>query len=132
MEEYNDIKDLLKPKRTIKATPDLRQRVHAATAMSGHNKKSLSPWFRSIAAACAVLVLGITFIFVGEMTVSQPADNTDCIVFVSGQRVSADNARAVAEADVARMHHFITTVAMQNAAEEEKVNKFLQHKNHTK
>ena len=57
-----------------------------------------------------------------------PAGNNDCIVYVAGQKASGNEAQAIAEADVARMEQFMQTVAQQNAAEQEKVNQFMQHK----
>ena len=56
------------------------------------------------------------------------SDNSDCIVYVAGQKASGDEAQAIAEADVAKMERFMRTVEQQNAAEEEKVNQFMQHK----
>ena len=63
---------------------------------------------------------------------SKTAITNDCIVYVAGQRAGSNEAQAIAEADVARMEQFMLTVAQQNAAEQEKVNQFMQHKSQPK
>ncbi|MBR6248240.1 MAG: hypothetical protein IKQ89_04500 [Muribaculaceae bacterium] len=122
MEEYQDIKELLKPRRTISASPQLRQRVGKALAQ----KHSSARWLWK-AAACAALMVGGTMLFY-----SRTSTDTDCIVYVAGQQASGDEARAIAEADVAKMEQFMLTVAQQNAAEQEKVSQFMQHKSQPK
>lgn len=122
MEEYKDIKELLKPRRTISASPQLRQHVGKALAQ----KHSSARWLWK-AAACAALMVGGTMLFY-----SRTSTDTDCIVYVAGQQASGDEARAIAEADVAKMEQFMLTVAQQNAAEQEKVNQFMQHKSQSK
>lgn len=123
MEEYHDIKELLKPRRTISASPQLRQRVGKALAQK-HSTDTRWLWK---AAACAALMVGGTMLFY-----SRTSTDTDCIVYVAGQQASGDEARAIADADVAKMEQFMLTVAQQNAAEQEKVNQFMQHKSQPK
>ena len=123
MDEYQDIKELLKPQRNIGASAQLRQRISDASAQK--RSPANNTWWRwsAAAAACLALVLGTTLLFNNKIT-----DNSDCIVFVAGQKASGDEAQAIAEADVVKMEQFMQTVAQQNAAEEEKVNQFMQHK----
>ncbi len=126
MDEYQDIKELLKPKRAVGASPALRQRVHAASARR-HGATDIG-WLRSAAAAaCLVLLAGAAMLFSGRDSVAS-SQGSECIVYVAGQRTSGEEAHAIAEADVARMEQFMRTVAQQNAAEQEKVNQFMQHK----
>lgn len=121
MDEYQDIKELLKSHRTICASAQLRQRIGDASA---HKRKTAGNARWWTAAACVALIVGATMFF----AITPAADNSDCIVYVAGQKASSDQAHAIAEADVARMEQFMHTVAQQNAAEQEKVNQFMQHK----
>ena len=123
MDEYQDIKELLKPQRAIGASPQLRQRISDASAQK--RRQANNTWWRwsAAAAACLAVVLGTTLLFNNKIT-----DNSDCIVYVAGQKTSGDEAQAIAEADVAKMERFMQTVAQQNASEQEKVNQFMQHK----
>lgn len=125
MDEYQDIKELLKPRRTIGASAQLRQRIGDASV---HKRKTAGNTRWWTAAACVALMMGATLFF----AITPAADNSDCIVYVAGQKVSSDQAHAIAEADVARMEQFMHTVAQQNAAEQEKVNRFMQHKSQQK
>ena len=119
MDEYQDIRELLKPKRTIGASVHLRQRIGNALAQK---------WlWRAAAAACVAMIVGVAMLFNSRSAVT-PAGNSDCIVYVAGHKASGNEAQAIVEADVARMEQFIQTVAQQNAAEQEKVNQFMQHK----
>lgn len=119
MDEYRDIKELLKPKHAIGASAHLRRRIDKALAQQ---RGSDTRWLWK-AAACAVLAMGGTMLFY-----SVTSTDSDCIVFVAGQKASGGEALAIAEADVARMEQFMQTVTRQNAAEQEKVNQFMQHK----
>ena len=123
MDDYQDIKELLKSHRTISASAHLRRRVAGALAQKRGNS---TRWLWS-AAACATLIVGGAMLFY-----SKTATTNDCIVYVAGQRASGNEAQAIAEADVARMEQFMLTVAQQNAAEQEKVNQFMQHKSQPK
>lgn len=123
MDEYQDIKELLKPQRAIGASAQLRQRISAVSAQKRSTANKTRWRWSAAAAACLALVLGTTLLFNNKIT-----DNSDCIVFVAGQKASGDEAQAIAEADVVKMEQFMQTVAQQNAAEEEKVNQFMQHK----
>ena len=126
MDEYQDIKELLRPRRSIGASPALRQRVRAASA---HNHRPPGAmWLRgAAAAACIVLMVGAAMFFNGKESIAS-SRGSECVVYVAGQKASGDEAQSIAEADVARMEQFMRTVALQNAAEQEKVNQFMQHK----
>ena len=126
MDEYQDIKELLRPRRSIGASPALRQRVRAASA---HNHRPPGAmWLRSAAAAaCIVLMVGAAMLFKGKGAIAT-SRGSECVVYVAGQKASGDEAQSIAEADVARMEQFMRTVALQNAAEQEKVSQFMQHK----
>ena len=125
MDEYQDIRELLKPKRTIGASVHLRQRIGNASVQK---RSAGTRWlWRAAAAACVALIVGAAMLFNSRSAVT-PAGNNDCIVYVAGQKASGNEAQAIAEADVARMEQFMQTVAQQNAAEQEKVNQFMQHK----
>lgn len=125
MDEYQDIRELLKPKRTIGASAHLRQRIGNASVQK---RSTGTRWlWRAAAAACVALIVGVAMLFSRRSAVT-PVGNSDCIVYVAGQKASGNEAQAIAEADVARMEQFMQTVAQQNAAEQEKVNQFMQHK----
>ena len=124
MDEYQDIKELLRPRRSIGASLALRQRVRAVSAQ----KHRGTIWFRSAAAAaCIVLIVGAVMLFSGRGSVASSL-GSECTVYVAGQKAGSDKAHAIAEADVARMEQFMRTVAQQKTAEQEKVNQFMQHK----
>lgn len=74
-------------------------------------------------AASVAIVLGTIGILCN--TVKPVADN--CIVYVSGERVGAETAHEIAEADVARMQQFLQTVSEQKASEQAKVEHFMNH-----
>lgn len=122
MDEYQDIKKLLKPQRNIVASPHLRQRI--SDALTRKSRAANNIWWQISAAAvaCLALILGTTLL------IKPNTKDSDCIVYVAGQKASGDEAQAIAEADVAKMERFMRTVEQQNAAEEEKVNQFMQHK----
>ena len=122
MDKYQDIKELLQPQRNIGASAQLRQRISAASAQK--RSPANNTWWRwsAAAAACLALVLGTT------MLTHTNTNDSDCIVYVAGQKASGNEAQAIAEADVAKMERFMRTVEQQNATEVEKVNQFMQHK----
>ena len=125
MDEYQDIRELLKPKRTIGASVHLRQRIGNALVQK---RSTGTKWlWRAAAVACVAMIVGVAMLFNSRSAVT-PAGNNDCIVYVAGQKASGNEAQAIAEADVARMEQFMQAVAQQNAAEQEKVNQFMQHK----
>lgn len=125
MDEYQDIRELLKPKRTIGASAHLRQRIGNALAQK---RSTGTKWlWRAAAAACVAMIVGAAMFFNSRSAIT-PAGDSDCIVYVAGQKAGGNEAQAIAEADVARMEQFMQTVAQQNAAEQEKVNQFMQHK----
>ena len=128
MDEYQDIKKLLKPQRNISASAHLRQRISDASAQKRRPVNNIRWRWSTTAAACLALILGATLLVNNKSSVTPSADNSDCIVYVAGKQASSDEAKAIAGADVAKMEHFMRTVVQQNAAEEEKVNQFMQHK----
>ena len=128
MDEFQNIKDLLKPKRTIGASSDLRQRISKASVQK-RNTVNKTRWLWGAAAACVALIFCTTLLFNRKSAITSSGD---CIVFVAGQQAEGDDAQAIAEADVAKMEQFMRTVAQQNAAEQEKVNQFMQHKSQQK
>lgn len=119
MDEYQDIREMLKPRRTIVATSKLRERIAATGKRRNATGKRL--WR---AAAGVAIILGATLLVKHHDT----SGNSDCSVYVGGKQVSDDDARSIAEADVARMEQFMQAVAAQQAAEEAKVNQFMHHK----
>ena len=123
MDEYQDIKKLLKPQRNIGASSQLRQRISNASAHKRRTANNTRLRWSAAAAASLTLIFGATLLLNNKIT-----GNSDCIVFVTGQKASGDEAEAIAKADVAKMEQFMHIVAQQNAAEEEKVNQFMQHK----
>lgn len=128
MDEFQNIKDLLKPKRTIGASSDLRQRISKASVQK-RNTVNKTRWLWGAAAACVALIFCTTLLFNKKSAITSSGD---CIVFVAGQQAVGDDAQAIAEADVAKMEQFMRTVAQQNAAEQDKVNQFMQHKSQQK
>lgn len=120
MDDFQDIREMLKPRRNIVATSKLRERIAAAT---GKRRNATGKWLWH-AAACAAMILGVTLLVKHHDT----SLNNECIVYAGGVQVSDDAARNIAEADVARMEQFMQTVARQRAEEEAKVNQFMQHK----
>ena len=128
MDEFQDIKELLKPRRPIGASPQLYQRISDVTVQKRRPANNTRWRWSAAAAACLALVLGTTLLFNNKISIMPSSDNSDCIVYVAGQKASGDEAQAIAEADVAKMERFMRTVEQQNAAEEEKVNQFMQHK----
>jgi len=59
MDEYKDIKDMLKPRRDFAASDELRNRINSALDSSTHTRKTIR-WIWSVGASCvaaAVLLL---------------------------------------------------------------------------
>ena len=80
MDEYQDIKELLRPRRSIGASLALRQRVRAVSAQ----KHKGTIWFRSAAAAaCIVLIVGAAMLFNGKGAVR--ASQIPALSGLSGQ-----------------------------------------------
>ena len=128
MDEYQDIKEPLKPQRAIGASKHLRRRISDATAQKRKTANKTRWQWSAAAAAYLALVLGTTLLINNKISVTPSADNSDCIVYISGQKASEEEAQAIAETDVAKMEQFMRTVEQQNATEKEKVNQFMQHK----
>ena len=122
MDEYHDIREMLKPRRTIVATSELRERIGQAATMD-KRRNATGKWLWHAAAGVAI-ILGATLLVKHHDT----SLNNECIVYADGKQMSDDAARNIAEADIARMEQFMQTVARQRADEEAKVNQFMQHK----
>ncbi len=56
MDDYRDIEDLLKPRKEIKASDELRERVRLALA-SGHSRRFNRKWIWGGISACAAAVM---------------------------------------------------------------------------
>lgn len=87
--------------------------------------KSIWSWALRV-AACAAIVLGAFALF---QHININRDNGNCIVYVAGKRVCAEEAHIIAEADVAKMQQFMRVVNEQQAQEEAKVEQFMNHIN---
>ncbi len=124
MEDFQDVREVLKPRRAIMASRELRERIGDGLPK---NKRHITTgtWMWRAAASVA-MIIGVAW-FAGIHNTSSSA-NDDCIVYVEGKQVSDNAARSIAEADVAKMEQFMLTVARQRAEEEAKVNQFMQHK----
>ena len=83
-------------------------------------------WGWRVAACVAILIGGIALLQ------NHTTSKTDCIAYVEGTEVSGEKARAIAEADVARMEQFMLTVESQRTAEQAKVEQFMNHKNNSR
>ena len=124
MDEYQDIRDLLKPKRNIEASEDLKNRIKKETAPNRLNSNRTWFWGGASAAACIAIVLGIGL--------NQGISDNDCIAYVEGKKASKETALKIAEADVAKMELFMETVAAHKANEDAKVQQFMNHKTQRK
>lgn len=124
MEDFQDVREVLKPRHAIMASRELRERIGDGLPK---NKRHITTgtWLWRAAASVSI-VIGIAW-FAGTHNTSSSA-NDDCIVYVEGKQVSDNVARSIAEADVAKMEQFMLTVSRQRAEEEAKVNQFMQHK----
>ncbi len=103
----------------------MRQRI--GNALAQKRTANTRWWLSAVAAACLVLIVGATMLFNSKSPISS-SPGCECVVYVAGQKTSGVEAQAIAEADVARMEQFMQTVSQQHAAEQEKVNQFIQHK----
>jgi hypothetical protein len=124
MDEYQDINELLKPCRRIVASDKLRQRVSelAANEQRLATKRQLL-WGGASAAACMAIVLGCISLL------NTNSKDTDCIVYAEGKMLVGEAAQTIAEADIAEMENFMQTIEAQRAAEEAKVQQFMNHQN---
>ena len=124
MDEYQDIKELLKPRRTLVASDKLRQRVNEMTAdKQRQTAKRQWLWGGASAAACIAIVLG------GISLLNTNRRDTDCVVYAEGKMLVGEVAHTIAEADVAKMENFMQTIETQRASEEAKVQQFMNHQN---
>lgn len=124
MDEYQDIKELLKPHRTIVASDNLRQRV-SELAVNKHRQATRRQWLwgGASAAACMAIALGCISLL------NTNYKDTDCVVYAEGKLLVGEVAQTIAEADVTKMKNFMQTIEAQRAAEEAKVQQFLNHQN---
>ena len=127
MDELQNIRELLEPCRKIVASDTLRQRISKMTATNHHkNVRRHWLWGGTSAAACMTIILGSILLQKNSTT---SLNKTDCIVYSDGMLVIGNNAKSIAENDVAKMEKFMQTVAAQQATEEAKVYQFMNHKN---
>ena len=88
-------------------------------------QKNVGNWaFR--AAACVAIVLS-SFAVWHKLWLNPK--NGDCIVYVAGEKASAEEAHKIAEADVVKMQQFMQVVNEQQTQEEIKVEQFMNHIN---
>jgi len=108
----NDTKELMAVSRLCKPT-------------AAKPQKNVGNWaFR--AAACVAIVLS-SFAVWHKLWLNPK--NGDCIVYVAGEKASAEEAHKIAEADVAKMQQFMQVVNEQQTQEEIKVEQFMNHIN---
>ena len=126
MDEYQDIKELLKLRREINATAKLRQRIREASAKRRlMERRKLWQWSSAV-AACVTFVLATTVLFKSNINSNE---NSNCIVYVAGKQVCGTDARDIAEADFAKIDKFLQTIKAQQTAEKNKVQQFINHYN---
>ena len=124
MDEYQDIKELLKPRRTIIASDNLQQRVSEQIANKQRQAtKRQWLWGGASAAACMAIVLGCVSLL------NTNRQDTDCVVYAKGKMLVGEAAQTIAEADIAKMENFKRAIEAQRAAEEAKVQQFMNHQN---
>ena len=124
MDDYQDIKELLKPHRQLVASDTLRKRVSKLAAnRSRQAARRQWLWGVASAAACMAIVLGCV-----SLLNTNYKDN-DCVVYAQGKVLVGEAAQTIAEADVAKMENFMQAIKAQRAAEEAKVQQFMNHQN---
>ena len=121
MDEYQEIKELLKPHRPLVASDTLRKRVSKLAANRSRQAARRQWLWGGASAACLALLLGCY-----AWLYTAPGD-TDCIVYAQGKMLVGEDAQAIAEADVAKMENFMQAIKAQRAAEEAKVQQFMNH-----
>ena len=99
---------------------DISRSVRISNTVKRPSSYRLLKWALRV-AACVAILLGCVTILRNSLA----TDDAECIVFVEGRQVSTEQARNIAEADVARMEQFMQTVATQRAVEEAKVKHFI-------
>ena len=99
---------------------DISRSVRISNTVKRPSSYRLLKWALRV-AACVAILLGCVTILCNSLA----TDDAECIVFVEGHQVSTEQARNIAEADVARMEQFMQTVATQRAVEEAKVKHFI-------
>ena len=121
MDEYQDIKELLMPRRPLVASDTLRRRVSKLAANRSRQAARRQWLWGGASAACLALLLGCY----AWLNIA-PGD-TDCIVYAQGKMLVGEAAQTIAEADVAKMESFMQAIKAQRAAEEAKVQQFMNH-----
>lgn len=86
-------------------------------------KNLLLTWWWRVAAAVVFLIGSIALLQ------NRTTSETDCIAYVEGIEVGGEEAKVIAEADVARMEKFMLMVEKQKATEQAKVEQFMNHNN---
>lgn len=121
MDEYQDIKELLMPRRPLVASDTLRKRVSKLAANRSRQAARRQWLWSGASAACLALLLGCY-----AWLYTAPGD-TDCIVYAQGKMLVGEAAQTIAEADVAKMENFMQAIEAKQSAEEAKVQHFMNH-----
>ncbi len=82
------------------------------------------------ATACVIILLGSILLI--RNSINNTANEKICIAYVEGRKVSGERAKDIAEADVVKMEQFMRIATTQQALENAKVEKFMNHKTHTR
>ena len=89
-------------------------------------------WLTMRVAACVAIILGGIAFYRNNTRNHSNVCSNDCIVYIAGKKANKDDARKIAEADVAKMRQFLQVVDEQKAKEKAKVEHFLNHINQSK
>lgn len=94
-------------------------------------KKSSNWWFKSgIAASLAILLcFGVAFLNSGN---SISSVSNDYIVYVNGQEIRGDVAKAHIESETRKAEEFISRIAKFEEEEQNKIERFMNHQNDIK
>lgn len=125
MDENQNIKELLKPRREIAASDKLRRCVMEMTAAKYRPSVRQQWWWGG--AACVMIVLGVILLL--RISNATTLNDADCVVYVEGKQIVGYAAEEIAEADVAKMEKFMQTIVAQQTEEETKVQEFMNHYN---
>ena len=121
MDEYQDIKKLLKPHRKIVASAKLCQRVKEIKATK-HRQiiRRQRQW--GVAACVAIVLAGI---LLHHIHIGAGINEADCVVYAAGEQIDGHAAQEIAEADVAKMQQFMLIINEKQNQEETKVEYFM-------
>lgn len=145
MDNYKEIIDYLKPRRGIKASDGLRNKVRKTLEcnlkQSSENELLINgivqkPIFKRFAfygvAASVGLVLAVSLSILLRTTSKESfSSNQDtisqneCIVFSNGEKFSGDEALAIAKINLDKMNNFEKKVQQHIVEEQEKMNNFI-------